>query len=546
MHKTKHMIALSCCLALAALTGCSKLQTAGSPAPRVREETGLPHRVAILPFVNQTSNPEAALIMRKMFYNFFSSLNYLDVEPTLIDENLKKSHLYQRIITGEQVSPQMLGQVLGVDAVVFGEALSLGKLFAVVYTESRAGLKAHMVSCRSGKTLWELEHTVHLRQGDLPLSLPGLAVTIVKSIVSLQQATHMQATSQLCMEMIATIPNPATVTEPPPRIQVMVHNGSETLLRPGDSLKVVLIGDKGLSASWSLPPLIDNIPMAEEEPGIYLGEYRIKPIDRLPYGRLLGHLRSETGMESQWVDILGPVTIGEPTALAEIISQNTILDKEKSPYLVNQASLVQSEATLTMKPGTVIWFRNSGLIVNGKLNILGTADQPVQVAGMGSVAWKGIFLDRSRKENVLSHCKISGAEFGLRSSQSAFSIRNCIFQDNLWGVVLDGGVGEISMTLLRTSKKSAVAARNAQLTITGSVISENASGGFLLEDCRAQIEKNNISNNGGWAIKALGDHVDVRAEANWWGAEKPDPAAIIGAVSIDPALEQPIKLDIIE
>lgn len=75
------------------------------------EDDQLPHKVATLPFVNGTSNPEAATIVRKMFSNFFSSLNYQDLETALIDSELKRKNLYRRIIGGENLSPQRLGQV---------------------------------------------------------------------------------------------------------------------------------------------------------------------------------------------------------------------------------------------------------------------------------------------------------------------------------------------------------------------------------------------------------------------------------------------------
>ena len=77
------------------LAGCN---ISKPPQPKViiiPEETQLHHRVAILPFVNKTSDPNAGETVRKMFYNFFSSLNYLDVEPSIVDSTLKKKGLYK-------------------------------------------------------------------------------------------------------------------------------------------------------------------------------------------------------------------------------------------------------------------------------------------------------------------------------------------------------------------------------------------------------------------------------------------------------------------
>ena len=518
----------------------------GPPAPKVLEEETLPYKVAILPFANKTSNPEAGTIVRKMFYNFFSSLNYRDLEPFVIDENLRSNQLYADVTGGKRVSPQQLGQLLGVDAVIFGEVISLGKVYALVYSDNQAGLRAKMVRCADGKRIWELEHTIHIEEGSVPLSPIGLASTVFKTALSHRQATHIKAASELCMQMIATMPNPPGVSEAPPKIQALVHNGAGKLLQPGDTLKVAMIGEKNLIASWSIPPLVESLPMKEKQPGVYIGAYRIKKRDRLAHGRMVGILRSKKGVGSQWMDTLGPVKIGKPTVLPSVIAQDTVLSIDKSPYLVNNALVVKPGAKLTMNAGTVIWFRSLGLIVKGQLEILGTLDDPVRLSSLGSSGWKGIFLDRSSNDNKISYCNISGAEFGFRASKSNVSIQNCQFQDNVWGIVMEESRGEISRSLIRTSEKSGIAARKAKLVVKDSVITENNSGGFLLEGSKAKIEQNNILNNGGWEIKVLDKKGRVKAAKNWWGDKVPAKKEIIGPVAYQPALKSPIEFSIIE
>jgi len=540
-------IAISLVLFIAlASVSCALRMLENPPAPTVLEEEKLPYKVAILPFENKTSNPEAGTIVRKMFYNFFSSLNYRDLEPYVIDENLKANHLYADITGGKKVSPQKLGQLLGVDAVIYGEVISLGKIYALVYSDNQAGLKARMVRCSNAKPVWELEHTIHIEEGDVPLSPIGLAATIFKTALSHNQATHMKAASVLCMQMIATIPNPPGVSEPPPKIQALVHNGSGKLLQPGDIIKVAMIGDKNQIASWSIPPLVENLPMEEKQPGVYIGAYRIKARDRLAHGRMVGILRSKKGVGSQWIDILGPVKIGKPTVLPPVISNDYALSIDKSPYLVTGALVVKPGVRLTMNAGTVIWFRSLGMIVKGQLEILGTRDDPVRLASLGGSSWKGIFLDRSSGENKINYCTISNAEFGFRASMSKVSIQNCQFQDNVWGIVMEESRAEISDSLIRTSAKLGIAARKAQLLVKNSVITENGSGGILLEDSKAQIEQNNILNNGGWEIKVLDNKGRVRAANNWWGDADPAKKAIIGPVAFQPALKSPIEFSVIE
>lgn len=538
-------IALSLFVVLGS-TSCALRVLEKAPAPTVLEEERLPYKVAILPFANKTSNPEAGTIVRKMFYNFFSSLNYHDLEPYVIDENLKANQLYADITGGKTVSPQKLGQLLGVDAVIFGDVISLGKIYALVYSDSQAGLKARMVRCSNAKPVWELEHTIHIEEGDVPMSPIGLAATIFKTALNHRQATHLKAASELCMQMIATMPNPPGRSEPPPKIQVLVHNGAGKLLQPGDTIKVVMIGEKNRIATWSLPPLILNRPMKEKQPGVYIGAYRIKAKDRLAHGRMVGILRTKKGVGSQWMDTLGPVIVGKPTVLPAVIAKDYVLSIDKSPYLVKDALVVKPGVKLTMNAGTVVWFRSLGMIVKGQLEILGTRDDPVRLSSLGDASWKGIFLDGSQDDNQITYCNVSGAEFGFRASKSRIAIKNCQFQNNVWGIVMEDSRGEIAGSLIRTSAKSGIAARKANLLVKDSVITENSTGGFLLESSKARIEQNNILNNGEWEIKVLDKKGRVKAAKNWWGDKDPAKNEIIGPVAYQPALQSPINFSVVE
>jgi hypothetical protein len=138
------------------------------------------------------------------------------------------------------------------------------------------------------------------------------------------------------------------------------------------------------------------------------------------------------------------------------------------------------------------------------------------------------------------------AEFGIRASGSNFSVQNCLFQNNVWGIVIDNGTAEINNSLIRTSKKTAIAARQARLVVKDSMITENNSGGFLLDNSQVRIEQNNILNNGGWGIKVLSNQGQVQAPNNWWGKAEPDQAEIIGPVNIEPVLPQPIDFMILD
>lgn len=527
-------------LALAIVAGCAQAPKPLPPVPAAA--VGLPRKVALLPFENRTANPDAAVVLRRMFFNFFSSLNYADIEPAAVDATLAAGRAGEAATGDGSWPPEKLGQLLGVDAVVVGEALALGQTYALVYANQQAGLRARMLRCSTGEVIWEMEHTVTLHEGDLPLSLPGLAAALVKTAFNFQQSNTLRAASELCMQMVATIPDPPTEAEIPPRIQTLVHNGAAGLLAPGDELRVVMVGEKKQKASFSLPPLLPEAPMEEREPGVYTAAYRIQPQDRLAEGQLTGYLRSPSGSSRQWVDALGPIRIGRPTVLPAAIAEDTVLTADRSPYLVEEALVVMPGVTLTLDPGVVVWFRTLGLVVKGTLQARGTAEHPVAFSGLKTKGWKGIFIEGGEGINLLRHSRISGAEFGIRFTRARISLEACRFQENTWAVVGEEGRIDIRGSLVRASAKAGISARNTRLAVSGSVVAENAGGGFLLEDSPAVIEGNDIVNNGGWAIKATGPPAEVLAGRNWWGQVQPELSETVrGPVQTQPPLPASIS-----
>jgi hypothetical protein len=181
-------------------------------------------------------------------------------------------------------------------------------------------------------------------------------------------------------------------------------------------------------------------------------------------------------------------------------------------------------------------------VVRGTLQACGTAEQPVVFSSLKAKGWKGIFIDGSAGENRFRHCRISGAEFGIRSVRARLVVEDCRLQENTWAVVAEEGQVDIRGSLVRASTKTGIAARNSRLAVKESVITENTAGGFLLEGTPAIIEGNNIINNGGWGIKTIGAPAEVRAGNNWWGKAEPDLSEVIkGAVLTHPLLPAPIS-----
>jgi hypothetical protein len=129
---------------------------------------------------------------------------------------------------------------------------------------------------------------------------------------------------------------------------------------------------------------------------------------------------------------------------------------------------------------------------------------------------------------------------------SAFLLDHCLFRDNGWGIVVDGGQADIKDCLVRTSEKAGVSARNGNLVVTKSVVSQNQSGGILLKNAAAVIQNNNIYNNGGYDLKVLDGEENVSAINNWWGKQPPEFPRIVGDVEIAPVNNHPIDYTMFE
>jgi hypothetical protein len=162
------------------------------------------------------------------------------------------------------------------------------------------------------------------------------------------------------------------------------------------------------------------------------------------------------------------------------------------------------------------------------------------------IFFKNVFLDRSRGRSTLRFCTVSDAEFGLRASKAKVLIEECRFQNNVWAIVLEEIHAEINNSLVRTSRRTGISARRTSLKINGSVVTENKTGGILLEDSQAEIARNNITNNGDWQIKVLGHHNRVQAVHNWWGESGTENRQIIGPVAFDPVLDSPVDFKVLQ
>jgi parallel beta-helix repeat protein len=274
-----------------------------------------PRTVAILPMVNRTHSDQAFDVVRRTLYNHFSSLRYTDLELYEVDAKLKEAQL----TNAEEVaktSPARLGEILGVDAVMYGEITHYDRIYAGLYSQVSVGARLTMVDTKTGKVLWKGEHTARKHQGGFATTPVGLILTAVSTAMNVREIELFRTSDDLFRTMVQAIPSP-TLGEArrPPKITILVHDAVGRPKKTGDLIRVAMEGEARMQASFDIGDFKKNIPMREESYGSYVGEYRVLPGDMTEEAIISGQLTDDAGNSSRWIDVLGTVTIDtEPPA----------------------------------------------------------------------------------------------------------------------------------------------------------------------------------------------------------------------------------------
>ena len=525
---------------LAILSGCYSTPQAIPDIQQtmVADSFVLPSRVAVLPFRNETDQPGAGVQVRRIFYNYFSSLNYRDSELIIVDNIFKENDWLKLIANGERLPWKQICKALNVDGFITGSVREFGKMYAVLYAQTEVTMAVQFRSCINGSYIWQEESRETKRDGDIAFSPTGLAAALVTTFFKHQDISALEVAAKLSMKLTLDMPNPDSLLAVPPEITLFLHNARRRLLLPNQILRVVLLGEPGQSAYWSIPKISDRMAMVEKQPGTYVGQYKILPDDRAVNAQLVAYLVSEENAETRWVDILESVTLGAPTRLPDIISEDTVLSPRNSPYLIDGIVLVKQGAELKVLPGTAIWSTGAGLVVDGQLTAIGQSNNRISFDSLSASRWKGITLHESSASSQLENIDISNAEIALNVFQANAKITGLILENNQWGIVAQNSELEIENSLIRHSEQVGLSGRNSQIHLKSNYITYNKSGGAQFEGSLVEASNNAIFANGDWNIRNIDNADYLQLGNNWWGTAKPEETKVIGKVNMQPLLEK--------
>jgi len=163
-------------------------------------------------------------------------------------------------------------------------------------------------------------------------------------------------------------------------------------------------------------PVIENNIFEENSTPIWIGSYSYPSLTN----------NSGTKNDRDAIVFSGPV------------EENTTLKPDILPYFIEIRVNVSQGATLTIEPGTIVKFSNSGLIIDGTLKAVGTPDAPIifkpysEGDGVSPGNWLGIYFTKNSVNSELKNVDISyaggyfGSDFGaaIKVDQSTISLKN--------------------------------------------------------------------------------------------------------------------------
>jgi hypothetical protein len=145
--------------------------------------------------------------MRRAFFGQFSQLEFDHVKLSRVDKILKKEELdsWEKI---RSFPPQVLGEILGADALVFGQVTHFDYYYGFLYSQLAVGLSMEMLDSKTGEVLWKAhdarrDHTVRVVYDPI-----ALVVGLFQVGFALRPINMMRAMDEICRELVGTIPPP--------------------------------------------------------------------------------------------------------------------------------------------------------------------------------------------------------------------------------------------------------------------------------------------------------------------------------------------------
>jgi len=114
--------------------------------------------IAILPVNNRTANVKASQMLREAVLNELYFKGYPKIPLNIIDEKLSKIYKDGMDFKRVNIPPKAVGEILGVDAVLYATLDECSTSFTFVYAPTSVSVILELRSAKTGETLWNSKY----------------------------------------------------------------------------------------------------------------------------------------------------------------------------------------------------------------------------------------------------------------------------------------------------------------------------------------------------------------------------------------------------
>jgi len=203
IYKVRAVLLL--CVIVCAISGCAS----GVPHTIVQDYNQRDIRlIALAPVDNRTNDKQAAQLLREDILENLYFKGYPRIPLDMIDEKLTADCGWNPENNGEfNVSPEVVGDLLGVDAVMYCTLLEWKTSFISVYAPTTVSVSLELKDTKTGASLWSSRYSVVDRHYDFTRKRLEL-----KACQSYEPAIR-----EIVDETLSSLPDgPDSVGKPPP------------------------------------------------------------------------------------------------------------------------------------------------------------------------------------------------------------------------------------------------------------------------------------------------------------------------------------------
>ncbi len=166
-----------------------------------------PRSIAVLPVLNETVSLKAPEMLRPILLNKVSLKGYETPALAFIDGRLREKEIHE---AGQvnTLTPQELGNLLGVDALLYAYVTEFSTTYLLAYASMTVGARFELKDTKTGEKLWESDHQV--KESKLGLDQKSLGDTM-QFAAAQSYAPYAQ---KLVDESFQTLPNGSRAASP--------------------------------------------------------------------------------------------------------------------------------------------------------------------------------------------------------------------------------------------------------------------------------------------------------------------------------------------